>query len=1073
MSANRKVKFVASDPARGGLPVKRKQVQHACAACRRKKRRCIHAEDSVEDDQNQGFDSPPHSTSPVQNRPAQSANSNGMRSSLPPYSYAGTPVTTPVVSKPAPAHTPTPAQAEASRPQSSRFVGDLNPEGIFMEAAGPDSARQASQQGDVGIWLSPASGSGQPPHLITSRPPPIMDGFLLPFVREHCLSCLPPEEDFLRLKDLYLRKIHPIFPVIPEASLNENIGSPVTVVLRQLVCLAAVTDPEVRQQLRLQNRGSEPLTPQDFSQAVSSSVRAILETSLIPDRVLHIRALTMLSLYTQPTCAEEADLPAQLGGRAVHHIQTLGLHLLRYDGPNSDELESVFCAVWALDRMNAAVYGRPCLIHERDIGANLDACIKRRPPCFRLLLSVVQWLDQVIELYRPGPSAEVSGLEKIAYIDLPVLEAMIVNADALRVPSFLLATVETFYHAVIILSCRLPRPGTVPAASTLPPPSANARRSLAAERIAFAVQRDSLSSLPFIPYAVSLALSVEYRKMRHSRLPMFRARAMNSFRRNCEMLRDFGEYFWSASVVAGLSGRVLKEMERAANTLAREVTPSSTDGVSRSATQSGSATQEPQPSEMPPNFSQPGTSGGRVDNMVDFSLIDAISGQDVFGHIDPTFNLNAVEDALEANLDIGLPLNWASILLITLAAVLGSRPSQKATPSLRDGAEADDRDTSIDGPKATNKLKIHSRSRLATANAEMPNASIRTLIFQNVDETLVAMEWHNGELEMYNLRQRIEAAVPSTPAPGSPLYLFYSGPQNDLHLTYVNKTRHIVHLTQRAAQTLPRRWAVGSLSPGKDQKLRPMTKDMRMSAAVLRRSSSPDSDGLILLYQTDARDPTFTILTISDLSMNEWSSSTLTASTVADMPMRKDSPGLLIVPSRDARQLLRREELQRMWLRLFWDHADKDGAATLGVADCQVGKGASKKRPCVGGTAHWAEEKHKKILLNARKPLRISTMAMKNPQAAPRKEQYVVQVLDADGDFLEILWDGNEWADLQTFSADSKTSYRFSSVAATEPDALFGISEGKLLQFDRLYPWWSKSSRESADWHKVGEVKPP
>lgn len=33
----RKVKFVASDPTRGGLPVKRKQVQQACASCRRKK----------------------------------------------------------------------------------------------------------------------------------------------------------------------------------------------------------------------------------------------------------------------------------------------------------------------------------------------------------------------------------------------------------------------------------------------------------------------------------------------------------------------------------------------------------------------------------------------------------------------------------------------------------------------------------------------------------------------------------------------------------------------------------------------------------------------------------------------------------------------------------------------------------------------------------------------------------------------------------------------------------------------------------------------------------------------------
>lgn len=36
-SASKKVKFVASDPSRGGLPVKRKQVQQACDECRRKK----------------------------------------------------------------------------------------------------------------------------------------------------------------------------------------------------------------------------------------------------------------------------------------------------------------------------------------------------------------------------------------------------------------------------------------------------------------------------------------------------------------------------------------------------------------------------------------------------------------------------------------------------------------------------------------------------------------------------------------------------------------------------------------------------------------------------------------------------------------------------------------------------------------------------------------------------------------------------------------------------------------------------------------------------------------------------
>lgn len=39
----KQVKFVASDPNRGGLPVKRKQVQHACASCRRKKVTHTHA----------------------------------------------------------------------------------------------------------------------------------------------------------------------------------------------------------------------------------------------------------------------------------------------------------------------------------------------------------------------------------------------------------------------------------------------------------------------------------------------------------------------------------------------------------------------------------------------------------------------------------------------------------------------------------------------------------------------------------------------------------------------------------------------------------------------------------------------------------------------------------------------------------------------------------------------------------------------------------------------------------------------------------------------------------------------
>ena len=135
---------------------------------------------------------------------------------------------------------------------------------------------------------------------------------------------------------------------------------------------------------------------------------------------------------------------------------------------------------------------------------------------------------------------------------------------------------------------------------------------------------------------------------------------MNSFRRNCELLRRYGNHFWSANVVAGLGERVLREMERAANTLNKDATPPVT---SNETAPSLIAVDNPLSA---PEFSINGQtamdtvidSAIGLDNAVDFSLVDPVSGQDVFGHIDPNFNLDAVEDALEANLDIGLPFTW-------------------------------------------------------------------------------------------------------------------------------------------------------------------------------------------------------------------------------------------------------------------------------------------------------------------------------------------------------------------------------------------------------------------------------
>ncbi|KAF6810505.1 hypothetical protein CSOJ01_06317 [Colletotrichum sojae] len=657
------VKFVGSDAS--GLPLKRKQVQQACESCRKKKKRCVHGEPAHPDAQdgtggspsgngNDGFVSrsgsghvAAASASPAKRRKSASAGPDGLQ---------GLTGTTPNRRD----SNTTEGKADAPSAQT-RFVGDLNPEGMFTEAADMDrSASNPTHKAEVGVWLpSGSANSGQASSTVVSRPPAMIDKVLLPFVKTSCLTCVPPEKDFKHLHKVYREKIHPIFALVPEDVIDDG-DSPSAIVMRQVVSLAAASDPDMKHHLRLANHGNKKMSYQDFHQELSGSIRTILETSLIPDRTIHIRALCMLSLYIQPSGADEADLPAQLGARAVHHSQTLGLQLFH---TSDDTLDTLFCAVWALDRINAATYGRPSVLHERDIGPGLEDCFRRQSPCFRLLLSVVQWLDKVIELYRPGVIAQ--SLETKPFIDLPVLEPMILEAGALEVPTPLLATIEIFYHAVIILSCRLPRPGPPSHyAQTIPPASANARRSLAAERIASAIRRDHLSPVPLVPYALSLALSVEYRKMRHSALPMFRARARSAFKSNSELMKRFGDVFWSARVVAGLGERILREMERAATSLAQgaAVAPLSShvdlpvngraeEPAAPSAVQDAAVTQAPAApmgpaAEFPP-----------MEN-IDFSVVDAMPHLDVFGHFDPSFNLPAVDNALEANLDIGLPLNW-------------------------------------------------------------------------------------------------------------------------------------------------------------------------------------------------------------------------------------------------------------------------------------------------------------------------------------------------------------------------------------------------------------------------------
>lgn len=102
----------------------------------------------------------------------------------------------------------------------------------------------------------------------------------------------------------------------------------------------------------------------------------------------------------------------RLCGRAVNCIYSLGLHL-RLQQENEDDLfqARLFCCIWAMDRLNAATNGRPVLIHERDCHQNFQSVFIQQEPIFRIFLEIVSLLDRVINIYRPGSSAETPNFE--------------------------------------------------------------------------------------------------------------------------------------------------------------------------------------------------------------------------------------------------------------------------------------------------------------------------------------------------------------------------------------------------------------------------------------------------------------------------------------------------------------------------------------------------------------------------------------------------------------------------------------------------------------------------------------
>ena len=167
-------------------------------------------------------------------------------------------------------------------------------------------------------------------------------------------------------------------------------------------------------------------------------MRIAIEIGLITDNLVVIQALALMSLFANGR--KSSQISALMVGQAVQRVHFLGLHMQERDGePDSDHAKTLFCCVWTIDRVHAALHGRPAMMNEKDVGRVLQECFDAQPSAFRLLLNVIDLLDRIIKQYYPRDPA-ISVLE-----EFPLFEDLIIVSDAYHVPKPLLSESVPFH----------------------------------------------------------------------------------------------------------------------------------------------------------------------------------------------------------------------------------------------------------------------------------------------------------------------------------------------------------------------------------------------------------------------------------------------------------------------------------------------------------------------------------------------------------------------------------------------------------------------------------------------------
>ncbi|KAL7916920.1 hypothetical protein GGI35DRAFT_474172 [Trichoderma velutinum] len=658
------IRFVAANSSTIGQ--KRQQASRACDRCRTRKKRCHHALELVKELESQRplGKGDGRLDKPMANHASSLANS--LSTAAEPYQ----------LHLRALLHSDTEGRIKKHKSEGPsqlkrhgfRFVGDLNPEGAFLAINSPQCTIEIASYDSVGIWLTDKANCKDvqnnevlAQNLVDSSLfaalTPLSRKVLSTILREECLAMLPPPEAVQDLTSIYFKKFHPIFPILNETIFrNLEPTEKAHVLLQQGICLVASLAPSAKRHLFLTD-SETPMSHREFGRRIQSAMRISIEAGIVMDKVILIQAFSLLWMFSDGP--DGRDVSSMMCAKAVQCVQSLGLHLYKKGSEKDDHYErTMLCCVWAIDRLNAAFNGVPVLMQERDFGMDLTECFDLQMPGCRLFLYVISWLDKVINIYRPtaGVCNPTSGMMFTSFEDL------LQQSDSLQIATPLLATIEMLYHAVVMLSCR-PRQTSNAAED---PSSLRSLCELSAERVTSIYYDKSVGQLtyfPFVPYAVSLSLSMACAEMRHAKVPMFRLRACEKVRINCDILGRLGEIFYFAGLISDMGKSALDQNERFYRNTVEPGQQNYVASNNRSVALMERTDTSDYPKSMSSTVRQFGGDNyvnGSSSSQLEFGSFDFIDipNLDAFGLFDPSFSLEEVDTCLEDSLDSSSPTNF-------------------------------------------------------------------------------------------------------------------------------------------------------------------------------------------------------------------------------------------------------------------------------------------------------------------------------------------------------------------------------------------------------------------------------